>query len=603
MTEEEGSRGHSEQTWLARWLSNAARVFLYGVLSIAVAIMTVRIGIEVFSGSFLIEPISVPEEFAKNGVTSDAVSARILDEIGIFESESRMGGLESTIKSIEEGGSTPEITVLGTGIPIRYVADALRDMLPFRYLKFSGALSNVERKSIALDVPLCPELANSQTESGSKVKLVLRETHDSKPLLEAEGSYDDVMKCTALMVLTRVDPYPAAIFLSRHKNQHAEALALIEKNLSTKQEKGWLSILQRVFSRNNNKARGELAEAYVLMDRGKQYYDDAKLAFENAGKNYVGELRSQAPRCKEQYKEPYWDAASDGLSVLYSYWNKFDKASEEAQGALCLNSTFGSALYHEAQAYDQWFRNSINNITASHGQAFDALERLKAAKFNYERLQNDKRGTFGIAYTQEAIMLARELKYIKPAYLTSCKQYDFGGSRPCPLLCARSPSCVSRLRRRYIEGLFETGLAMDPDFFNGWYEWGLFLSWKYDELKDKTDNAERYQTITAAADKYDRATRLVEQVPYLSSVSNYFWLQKADALVKRSELPASTPTIKNQSKNDARSAYCKYVQLTSTIPNIPVPPEGNEGKDNALAEGAIRERLRSLFGNCPDERK
>jgi hypothetical protein len=133
-----------------------------------------------------------------------------------LESESRMGGEENTIGAIVEGNSTPEINVLGTSISVRYIADALRDMLPFSYKKFSGDLFIADPGQNASDSDAAEaNSANSHAGEQPKVRLVLRESHDRKWLFEKVDTYDKVVREGALAALQVADPYPAAIYLSQ----------------------------------------------------------------------------------------------------------------------------------------------------------------------------------------------------------------------------------------------------------------------------------------------------------------------------------------------------------------------------------------------------
>ena len=94
------------------------------------------------------------------------------------------------------------------------------------------------------------------------MRLVLRESHHSEPLFEGNGTLDEVVRNGALAALQVADPYPAAIYLSRRRAQHAEALALIDRTLSVPSRK--IAVLP-----DKTLSRGGLARAYVLMDIGQ----------------------------------------------------------------------------------------------------------------------------------------------------------------------------------------------------------------------------------------------------------------------------------------------------------------------------------------------
>jgi hypothetical protein len=116
-----------------------------------------------------------------------------------------------------------------------------------------------------------------------------------------------------------------------------------------------------------------------------------------------------------------------------------------------------------------------------------------------------------------------------------------------------------------INNLFDMGLARDPDFFNGWYEWGLFLIQATDR-NIRLSNTSPESVTDAAIDKYDHAIRLVKTDSYLSEVNAYFWFCKAKALVRRAELSSTPGSLRRQLMKHAKSEYEKYGQLVANIP-------------------------------------
>jgi hypothetical protein len=136
-------------------------------------------------------------------------------------------------------------------------------MLPFSYKKFSGDLFIADPGQNASDSEAAEaNSANSHAVERPKVRLVLRESHDRKWLFEKVDTYDKVVREGALAALQVADPYPAAIYLSRRRAQHAEALALIDRTLSVPSRK--IAVLP-----DKTLSRGGLARAYVLMDIGQ----------------------------------------------------------------------------------------------------------------------------------------------------------------------------------------------------------------------------------------------------------------------------------------------------------------------------------------------
>jgi hypothetical protein len=518
---------------------------------------------------------------AKSGITKDAVSARIRDEMGKLETESRMGGEESIIRSMVESGYAPEINVLGAGISIQYIVDALRGILPFDYRKFSGEITKADNGSIAWDPPLqCPELDSSKIETTSTVRLALRDSRDANPLFEGEGSYDDVVKCAALAALTVVNPYPAAIYLSRYKNLHAAALALIDKTTTSAKKQEETSFVKRYFWPNNDVALGDLAKAYVLMDLGN--LEAAKDTFKIADQEFAAHTSSVRKANDETDGTTLsWYAASDGLAILAISEKNYPDAINKTKAALNLKRNYNSALYHFAQAYDEESRLFFNSPSA--GGVCNALNYAAQASTAYDKLIAENQD-FGVAYSQQAIMLAKEFNYLNDRNSSKCDGKLFG------------EKAISDLAGK-IDSLFDKGLARDPRFFNGWYEWGLFLyekQWPNKEsiiLSDIADNS--VQMIDQVINRYDRAIKLVEDNVYLSSVNAYFWLRKAEASRKREELLDLT-AAKRESKGrkTVGEIYCRYKTLKANVPigNVPANSEAEK------VEAAIREELEKYLG-------
>jgi tetratricopeptide (TPR) repeat protein len=551
MSEPKGSGKAADQSRVARWFTDG----LYIVVGASLAIMIIQIAAEVFGGSFMIDPISVPEELAKKGISAETVSFRIRDEMAKLESESRMGGEENTVKAIVEGNSAPEINVLGTSISIRYIADALRDML--HYQKFSGDLSFADqRQSAEASDAAEANLAISSPGQPPKVRLVLRVSHDSRWLFETEGTFDEVVRDGALAALQVADPYPAAIYLSRRQAKHAEALALIDRTLTATSRISLQSEDAAVLP-DETLSRGELARAYVLMDMGKQRYHEARKTFEQADSDYASAQVSYR-------KGTHWVAALDGLTVLNIYEQNYDEALKEADLTKKANPDYESAFYHSAQAEDESFRAFVSGQVEM--GVCEALEKARGAEEQYDDLiGNDS--NFSAAYSQEAIMLAKKLAYLRASNTPTCE------SEPVTL-----HELIDKINDR-----FEMGLARDPHFFNGWYEWGLFLFQQIPQRDLQSPDGSAESVADAAIDRYDHAIRLVKADSYLSEVNAYLWLRKAQALVRRSELSSKPDSLRLQ----AKSALATYRQLVANAP---------KGQGRPGDETQIEAELQSILG-------
>jgi tetratricopeptide (TPR) repeat protein len=546
------------------------------------AIFAIVFGVakEVLGGSFLIEPISVPDSFAASGITKDAVSAKIRDEIATLVAQSPMGGEANVIKSIAEGNSTPEINVLGTGIPVKYVIYSLRGILPFPYRTFTGELTLARSHANGITPrPECTLLTQSRSQatrsirrpnSGQVVRLVLREAGSAgAPLVEAQGFYDDVTRCAALEALKVIDPFSAASFLSQRLKLPEEALALIDRSLSPPDESSGDSARKQ--PTESEIARAQLARAYVLMDKGD--YCAAYWKFRDADSAYIKSGHRQPNKPTELGK--VWYAASDGLAQLMFKGKNYQGAFDYAEASLQANPKFSSALYHEAQSFDEHARRIFNNVSWVNRFVYGGpktedlcapIRFVDSAENKYEKLIHDY-PDFGVAYSQEAIMLSKKLSYMinRPREASTC------GADQSTL-----PALAQKIKDRFVQGT-----TRDPRFADAWYEWGLFkFRQRWSERPSSANqpsgnegaNAER-EELDEIADDYERAIRLIESVPNASAENKYLWLRKAQALnkrselLKRSELPSPT----------AHAAFCKYIKLVNSDKNIPRRASTNDG--------------------------
>jgi tetratricopeptide (TPR) repeat protein len=303
---------------------------------------------------------------------------------------------------------------------------------------------------------------------------------------------------------------------------------------------------------------------------GKQRYPEAREAFLQADRDYVG---------ASYWKGGHWDAALDGLTVLDIYESKYDEALTEAKQTIDANPAYESAFYHSAQAEDERFRAFVSGQVPL--DVCEAFARASAAQEKYDHLIENN-PTFGAAYSQEAIMLAKEFEFVL-------------AHSPPPPKCTLGTINLQELAGT-INNQFEMGLARDPDFFNGWYEWGLFLRLLMQERDIPSPYASPESTADAAIDKYDHAIRLVETDSYLSQVNAYFWLRKAEALVKRTKFSNMPDSLRGELLEHARSAHAKYLQLVANR------PRGKDGSDESKIEAELQPVVGAVLAGQDDGR-
>jgi hypothetical protein len=243
------------------------RKFAINVLAIcASGLIAYAVIAEVFSGSYLIEPIDVPAAFSKEIQDKDGVAAYLRDEIGItwhkvFSS--------AVVKPIVQNSDEPTINVSGTSFPLRYFASLVRERVPIirPIIRISGQILPVDSLSAN-----GKGAADAAVSSEWHTRLILRTLNStSGPFFDEEGSYIDVIKHAAVATLAQIDPYAAAGAMAQGDEvEQQKALILVKSALNKSRAEERPPWQYRWLPFESDLPRGELTEANVLFQLRKR---------------------------------------------------------------------------------------------------------------------------------------------------------------------------------------------------------------------------------------------------------------------------------------------------------------------------------------------
>jgi hypothetical protein len=259
-------RGERMFAWIEQALDRLRKIALNILAIVATGIVAYAIWNDVWSGSYLIEPIATPEDFGKKVQDKVGVGALLRDDVGEFVKAAQN---QVAIAPIPQDRQEPDITIAGSTLSFRYFADMLRDIVGHQYTRIAGELTTTEE-------PATTSLGGSMSGSDDRkaeprVTLTLREADGANgPFFLAEGTYHEVVKRGALEALKIIDPYSPASYLGRGSiEDRREALALISSALS----------------KSSDVPRGELARGNLLLAIAQ--FADAEKHFQNANSEFA----------------------------------------------------------------------------------------------------------------------------------------------------------------------------------------------------------------------------------------------------------------------------------------------------------------------------
>jgi tetratricopeptide (TPR) repeat protein len=534
-----------------------------GIL-VAAGLILYAIFIEADDGSYVIQQISVPENFEKWVQGKDGVAAELRDTIGKLVRRARTDVAIKPVVQDSQQATEPEISVAGATFSAGYFVNALRAMLRKHYEVITGELSIVEPTSTR---PIPPLLCQGLHKKEGEVKLILRLANEaSGPIFEGEGPYQDVLMCGALTALRYIDPYSAAINLVQNDNTSEAGLDLVISALADARKRETAIWLQRLLGAfESDIPRGELARANILLAMGPKHYVEAKAAFSAANAEYA----------ERHFGKPEWYAAHDGLATVLLLEKNYQEALAELQESLKWRSDYDSALYHVAEVYDSRSRDTLSHFDAK--DTCQSLRDLDIARKKYRGLLVDNPG-FAVAYIQDGIMLFQKVAFWKRNRALRCAEDDRKHETPGARDFGNARAELGRLEDE-TQSAFARGLTYDPTNPDAWFQWGGLLFQMQDPSlmqSRSVDNAERQSLLDAAISKYDRALEL-------KNGDSYIWILRGEALATRAAITPRPSTIDYLRR--AADSFCNSLERNTSDETLRNDARAQMEKASSSLEG------------------
>jgi hypothetical protein len=509
---------------LGRW-----RAALLNLIIVAATLVaTLAVVLSVWSGSYTIEPITAPGMLDHETVEKDSTAARLRDEIGYLVKAASAGAL---VKPAANDATEPQISVVGTSLPLRYLAGQIRDAIGRPLMRIEGRISVRDSH----DTPY-PERGDCVSETGS-VHLVLSVASSTTgPFFDCWGSHPAVLREGALATLEQIEPLTAASYLAQgDKAARDKARSIVERTLARLRRDEWPVWVQRSFSLRSDIPRAELVRANILVGDGDLV--NAELCFNRAN----AEFRQR------QIDDRQWYPALDGLATLQIIRgekdnNAFALAEKFVTEALALEPVYDSALFHAAELADHQSRVVLRDFDSP--ETCEALKKLRTAQDRYEFLLSHY-PDFTYAYNSYGIMLLQLSAFIKRNASTRCGSED---NSPDAL-----SATVSRLEEK-IESLFRAAVVRDPNMLESWFQWGILLfqkqqlDWFPYESRPARD---RIDLLNRALGNYAMASKT-------KGSEAYIWYLRAQALEALLEMEVSSRETRTQ---EAVTAYCNSARF------------------------------------------
>src|SRR5262245_51004777 len=396
---------------------------------VTIALVAYSIGAEVITGSYSIDAIGVPDDFAKAVHDKEAVASALRGEIGNLVKEAQT---DVAVRPTNPEASIPNLNVAGTSVPLRYVAELIRDALQVPYKKITGEIlplgPDVHETLPADCVGSLHDQVPTKMSGDREVRLTLTVSGSSSgPFFDCIGPYSAVLKRGAQGALKEIDPYVAATWLSKNSkpDEHGQLqprlIAL--DGLAEARRRKFPNWLQRLLPASNEIVRAHLALGTIYLNGG----DDG-----NARGQFI--LANQAS-ARRSFLARRSHAGQDGISLVFlNLGNRsaesdvreklYADAERFANKALRLKPDYDAALFHLAQSYDFRARSLLGSSTTT----CDAVRVSSEARSHYATLLM-KHPRFAAGYDNRGTMLLQLLQHLRDNKTDRCPAFVSPGER------------------------------------------------------------------------------------------------------------------------------------------------------------------------------
>jgi tetratricopeptide (TPR) repeat protein len=501
------------------WLDRLRRMAVNIAVVIATVLVVGMIVAQVFSGSYLIEPLNISKNLSDKIPDEAGLAAELRDEVGAAWHRAFS---ETAIKPVVQESDQPDVKVGETELPVRYIAQLIRDISGYPIVRVSGHV-----------LPPPPDKAASKTtdeQDGTLVRITLTTTsRASGPFFDESGRYPEIVRKAAVQTLAQIDPFAAAWALTQgNAEDRQHALTLAKSALKDSRSREWPTWVYRFLGIKSDVPRGELAVGSALFSIGDD--EQAREHFKAANEEYA--LREGSGK--------RWYAADDGIATTFIREKRFNDARAAVRNALEDRPDYDSAKYHLAEITDneaRAFYRGERNVSLTFCQAEQLVKRAKA---EYTELLADH-PLFAIAYTQEGTLLLIRLNWIRQQHpIPSCEGgYANAGDLDTQLKEARN--------------LLTTATVEDSGNPQSWFQLANLLYEMQDPLFSGSSKDSRVR-----ADLLEEAEGNYRQSISLLPDDFYIWYRFGQTLSAHALL---NPEAADQLKREAISAFCRALAL------------------------------------------
>ncbi len=290
---------------------------------------------ELHSKDFVIGAIEVPEEFEKNGYSSQVLVHKMLMKIAAMKKTTRSSYSENNKFNNQEAASDIDIDVVGVGISLKSIIAQLRQSLGIQRKYISGYLTINDQK-----LQLTVSISHRDSE-------VFEQAIDS---LSQYTALEGLLQQASELILQNIDPIVMLNYYFQTKKEGknielAKYLLIHEPKYAAWAYLSWASGLRL---ENDNEGAIEMLKRAIEVDenlsdawnswgsilRNQKKYDEAIIKYQ------------QAVACNPDYLLPY-----NNLAFVHFLKGEYETAITKANEIIAKNEEFGYPYSILAQCY------------------------------------------------------------------------------------------------------------------------------------------------------------------------------------------------------------------------------------------------------------
>ena len=403
--------------------------------------------------TLIIEPISVPKQYADMGITGEVMAKHIRDALGEIEATPQISVRKDVLAMWSEETSTPDVEVPGTKLTLKTVVEMVRAMIPIlpQPRNVTGEITLRTRKDSDREKILSSEneiqitLRIKRGESaGEPIKFSLQ-TNDSEA----------VARSVAEAIVRRVNPYLLGSYRLDHDDP-VSAIAIAQSMIGDPfQDRLHQSAAYNLWG--NAIDRHEHAEEAIAKYQ-KAIELDPKFAAAYTNWGYVLEEQKKYDEAIAKYQktielDPKYAPAYGNWGSALVQQNKYGEAIAKYQKATELDPKF--AIAYTAWGFVLYEQNKYDEAIVKYQKAIE-LDPKYALAYNYwgNALDEQKKYDEAIAKYQKATKL-------DPTY---ARAYTNWGN-------------VLDEQKKYDEAIakYQKAIELDPTFALAYTYWGDVL--------------------------------------------------------------------------------------------------------------------------------